>query len=129
MMSVAAVNLAETYFELGDWQQAEHFAQEVLAQEETQSYAYGLFTLGRLHQARANWTAAATHFHEIIRITEANGDAFMSAYAQRELGVVYQATGHLAEARHELQAALCVFEQMGISIEITKTQALLQSVS
>lgn len=125
-MSVAAANLAEAYFELGDWQQAEHFAQEVLAQEEPQSYAYGLFTLGRLHQARANWTAAAAHFGEIIRITEANGDAFMAAYAQRELGAVYQSAGQLSAAQQEYQSALQRFVQMAIADEVTRTKELLQ---
>lgn len=128
MMSVAAANLAEAYFELGDWQQAEYFAQEVLAQEEPQSYAYGLLTLGRLHGERANWAAAAAHFREIVRLTEANGDAFMGAYAQRELGVVYQATGCMAEARQELQSALHRFERMNITDEVARTKELLQSL-
>ncbi|MCE7981360.1 MAG: AAA family ATPase [Caldilinea sp. CFX5] len=128
MMSVAAANLAEAYFELGDWPQAEHFAQEVLAQEEPQSYAYGLFTLGRLQQARTNWAAAAAHFAEIIRITEANGDTFMVAYAQRELGAVYQASGRTSEARQALHAALRLFEQMEIADEIAKTQVALQAL-
>lgn len=129
MMSVAAANLAEAYFELGDWPQAEHFALEVLAQEEPQSYAYGLFTLGRLHRERANWAVAAAHFGEVIRITEANGDAFMAAYAQRELGAVYQAAGQLSAAQQEYQAALQRFAQMEIADEVASTQARLQGLS
>ena len=91
-------------------------------------YAYSLFTLGRLHCERANWAVAAAHFGEIIRITEANGDALMAAYAQRELGAVYQAAGQFSAAQQEYQAALQRFAQMEIADEVARTKARLQDL-
>ena len=126
MLSVSAANLAEAYFELSDWPQAEHFAQEVIAQEEPHTYPYGLFTLGRLHRVRRNWEVAAAHFADVVRIAGANEDTLMVAHAQRELGEIYCTTGRFAEAQHELQAALRRFEQMGIEVEVIRTQSTLQ---
>jgi len=125
MTSIAAANLAEAYFELGDYQKAEHFAQEVIAQEEPHSYPYGLFTLGRLHGARKNWNVAQAHFAEVVRIADANEDTLMVAHAQRELGEIYCITGRFAEAQDELQAAFQRFEQMGIEVEVIRTQSVL----
>ena len=45
---------------------------------------------------------------------------------QRELGEVYCAMGRFAEAQHELQAARRRFEQMGIEVEVIRTQSTLQ---
>lgn len=124
--STAAANLAEAYFELGDWQHAEHFAQEVLAMEEPHSYPYGMFTLGRLRQAQQNWDSAITHFTAVIQQAKRNEDKLMVAHGQRELGRVYREVGRHADARNELQAACQLFEQMGITAEVLKTNTDLE---
>ena len=126
--SAAAVNLAEAYFELGDWEQAEQYAREVLAIEEPNSYHYGLFTLGRLRQAQQNWDAALAHFTAVIQHAKRNEDKLMVAHGQRELGRVYREVGRHADARNELQAACQLFEQMRIVADVQKTQAVLNEL-
>lgn len=123
--AVAAANLAEAHFELGDLAQAQHYAHQVLNMEERQPFPYALFTLGRLKQQQGAWRDAELHFIESMRIGQANEDHFIAAYAQRELGALYQTQGQHTEAQSHLQTALRFFEGAGLAAESQKTKTLL----
>jgi len=123
--AIAATNLAEAYFELGELAQAQHYAYKVLNQEERQPYPYAMFTLGRIKARQGTVADAQKYFTEAARIGEANGDHFITAYAQRELGAVQQMVGEEQAARQTLQAALAFFEAAGIAQEAEKIRQLL----
>ena len=123
--AIAAANLAEAYFETGQLEQAQSYAYEVLTQEERQPYPYALFTLGRLRVRQGTLADAQKHFVEAMRIGQANGDDFIAAYAQRELGSVLQALGDQTAAESAWQAALTFFANAGIEQEAAKTRQLL----
>lgn len=123
--AIAAANLAEAYFETGDLAQAQTYAYEVLTQEERQPYPYALFTLGRLKARQDAPADAQKFFGEAVRIGQDNGDGFIAAYAQRELGCVRQVLGDEPGAQQAWQAALHFFENAGIEQEATKTRQLL----
>jgi tetratricopeptide (TPR) repeat protein len=127
--AVAAANLAESYLELGDLAQAQHYAYEVLNLEERQPYPYALFTLGRIKQQFGASQDAQLHFAESMRIGQANADPFIAAYAQRELGSLIQAMGQTETAQHHLTAALRFFEGAGLTVEADKTRAILAGIS
>lgn len=127
--AVAATNLAEAYFELGNLEEAQSYAYQVLNMEERHPYPYALFTLGRIRQRRDGGRDAQQHFVEAMRVGQANEDPYIVAYAQRELGVLYQSLGQNAEAQHYLQAALHFFEGAGLTAESQKTQALLSTTN
>lgn len=123
--AVAAANLAEAYYELGDLAQAQQYAHAVLTMEERQPFPYALFTLGRIKRHQGALPDAQRHFAEAMRIGHANEDPFIAAYAQRELGLLYGMTAQPDEAHHHLQAALHFFENAGLVGEAQKTAALL----
>ncbi|MEZ4733379.1 MAG: tetratricopeptide repeat protein [Caldilineaceae bacterium] len=123
--AIAATNLAEAYFELGELAQAQHYAYAVLNQEERQPYPYAMFTLGRIKARQDAVADAQKYFVEAARIGEANGDHFIAAYAQRELGAIQQMVGEEQAARQTLQAALAFFEAAGIAQEAEKIRQLL----
>lgn len=125
LAATTAANLAEAYFELGDLEKAQLYAQEVLNLEERHPYPYALFTLGRIKGQQAAWREAEFHFIESMRIGQANEDRFIAAYAQRELGVLYQRLDEQAEAQHHLAAALHFFETAGLAVEAERTKAIL----
>lgn len=125
LAATAAANLAEAYFELGNLAQAQQYAYEVLNMEERHPFPYALFTLGRIKQQQGSLRDAQHHFVEAMRIGESNEDPFIAAYAERELGALYQMMGQPAEANQHLQAALRFFEGAGLAAESQKTKALL----
>lgn len=127
--AIAATNLAEAYFEVGELEQAQTYAYEVLNQEERQPYPYALFTLGRIKQRQGAQADAQKHFVESARIGQANGDGFIAAYAQRELGCVLSEMGDQSAAQHAFQCALHFFESAGIASEAERTRVLLQKQS
>ncbi|MFN8489476.1 MAG: tetratricopeptide repeat protein [Caldilineaceae bacterium] len=127
--AVAAANLAEAYFELNDWPQAEYYAQAVLAQEEPHAAPYGLFTLGRVAHARQAREMAQAYFGTVIQQARTNEDLLMVAHAERELGLLHHEMSQATEAQNRLQTALRLFEQMGISSEVHKTHAMLQKLT
>lgn len=123
--AIVATNLAEAYCDLGDLEQAATYAHQVLDSEERQPLPYALFTLGRLHQQRAQWAHARHSFAESVRVAEENDDKFMAAYARRALGVVLRELGQGETGEAELAQALVLFRALEIPGEIEETARLI----
>jgi tetratricopeptide (TPR) repeat protein len=70
-------NLATIHFELGDFEQAQQYAERTLAQEEPQSYPYALFTLGQIYRAQARLDDAKAHFMRVRQIAQQTEDNFL----------------------------------------------------
>ncbi len=118
-------NLAEAHFELGNFTDAEDYAFKTIQQEETDTFAYGLWILGRVRHAQGNPDAAKELLTQAIQIAEKNEDRWQVAYSRRTLGEVYAAAGDFDAAQRELSAALALFRQMEIAAEAEKTERLL----
>ncbi|MEZ4736313.1 MAG: tetratricopeptide repeat protein [Caldilineaceae bacterium] len=117
-----ASNVAEAYYELGDWESAIRYAQETLNQEEPQLIPYGLHTLGLVALAQTQFTRAADYFQAVIRAAQKSADAFREGYGWRNLGKVYTQVGELTRAREAFENSLRLFRHLGIEGEAALTQ-------
>lgn len=119
-----ASNLAEAHAELGNLDQAQHYAELVLQQEEPHSHPYALYTLGTVYKARRDWAHAALHYDYSRQMAEANDDTYLLAFAWRALGEVYLAQQQGAQADAALAQALDLFRQLQIDEEVRLTEAI-----
>lgn len=121
-----ASNLAEAYTDLGQWAEAEQYGQLVLEQEEPHSHPYALFTLGRVRQQQAEWTAAELYLSQARKVAELNGDRYLLAYAWETLGQIYQASGKPTAAHDAFTQSHQLFQDLQIT---HKAQELAQQLS
>jgi tetratricopeptide (TPR) repeat protein len=121
----AGANLAEASFELGDLEQAERYANEVLALGHPHSTPYVCFTLGQVAMTRRDLQAAIRQFGESAAYAQQNDDPFMVAYAERALGLAYRAAGNSTLAQQHLQSALVGFRSLEMAAEVQATEVFL----
>lgn len=57
---------------------------------------------------------------QAVALADANGDGYLAAYAQRKLGVLYQATGQHEAAAQTVAAVLHFFEEANLPHEIER---------
>ena len=120
-----ASNLAEAHAELGNLDQAQHFAELVLQEEEPHSHPYALYTLGTVYLRRDDWSRAAAYYEQSRKLAEQNDDAYLAAFAWRALGEVYMAQQENNEAANALARALAIFQDLEIVEEVRQTKQLL----
>lgn len=125
-IALNASNLAEAHFELGNLPEAEQFAFKTIEQEETDTFAYGLWVLARVRQAQDRPEEAKGLLAQAIQIADDNEDRWQVAYSRRTLGEVCADVGELDAARREFGAAITLFQQMEIEAEVEKTQQLVE---
>ena len=114
-------NLAEAYLELGRLDEALAYAQRVLQLENPRSRPYALYTLGLIHQRQGRADYAAVSFEDGLRVAQRNGDVYIQAFLQRNLGRLHREQGRPAAAAAALAAALDLFRRMNIGSEIEQT--------
>ena len=120
-----ASNLAEAHAELGNLDQAEHYAELVLQQEEPHSHPYALYTLGTVHLRRGDRQRAAAYYEQSRKVAAQNDDVYLQAFAWRALGEVYQQTGEIAQATAAFTQSLELFQALNIDEEARQTEQLL----
>jgi tetratricopeptide (TPR) repeat protein len=118
-------NMAESYYETGDLEKAEFYAQKTLSFEETHPYPYALYTLGLIRWAQKDYVAAESYLRQSQEIAANNSDSFMEAYALRLLGEVLAEQGKGETAVPILNQALNQFKRLNIRSEIDRIQQLL----
>lgn len=123
--AVTAANLAESYYEVGNLNQAQAMAHKVLKTEETHAYPYAQFTLGLVAEAEGVLNTAVTHFTESRNQAQTNDDLYMAAYAWRALGGVLLQQGEAVAGRDALATACRQFKTLGLTAEVEKTERLL----
>ena len=128
-IALNACNIAEAHVELGNLTDAEEYAFKTIQQEETDTFAYGLWILARVRHAQHKPDEAIDLLTQAIQIAEENEDRWQTAYSRRTLGEIYADTGEMDEAKRELNAALDLFRQMELTAEMGKTQGILDALS
>ncbi len=114
-------NLAEAYLELGRLDEALAYAQRVLQLENPRSRPYALYSLGLIHQRQERADYAAVAFEDGLSVAQHNGDIYIQAFLQRNLGRLHREQGRPAAAAVALSAALDLFRRMNIAAEIEQT--------
>ncbi|MEJ2746883.1 MAG: tetratricopeptide repeat protein, partial [Anaerolineae bacterium] len=126
---VVASNMAESYYEIGDLQKAEFYAQKTLSFEETHPYPYALYTLGLIRRTQGDYAATERFLRQSQEVAASNSDSFMEAYALRLLGEVLAEQGKGETAVSTLQQALNLFQRLNIRSEIDKIKNMLTKMS
>ncbi|MEM8534205.1 MAG: tetratricopeptide repeat protein [Chloroflexota bacterium] len=121
-------NIAEAYFELGDLDNAQRYAFEVLDLDARHTYPYAYFTLGQVKRSQQSWNEAEMHFSESMHRAEQNEDLYLVAYARQALGDVYAKIGSHEAAHLHLTEALLLFRQFRLEKELKKTEELLSEL-
>ncbi|NJN16472.1 MAG: tetratricopeptide repeat protein [Oscillochloris sp.] len=121
-----ASNLAEAHAELGNLDQAEHYAQLVLREEEPQSHPYALYTLGTVYRLRGDPEQAGRYYDQSRRIAEINDDSYLVAFAWRALGEIGRARGDETAAQQHFAQAIELFRRLNITTEAAATVQLAQ---
>jgi tetratricopeptide (TPR) repeat protein len=118
----AAVNLSEIFFNLGNFDEALHWAEVSMAQEQTAVIPYALYMIGLVDNARKNFAHAETCFRGIIQAE--TSEPYIIACAWRGLGETYQLNGEPARACQAFYKAIELFEQQNMQAEVNKTRTL-----
>lgn len=127
-ISLNASNLAEAHFELGNPSEAEKYGLKTIEQEEPDTFAYGLWILGRVRQHQQEFDEAVQLLTQAIQISEEHQDRWQQGYSLRTLGQVYAKQGKLETAREKLSTALELFNDLDLAAEAEATNALLKKV-
>lgn len=120
-----ASNLAEAHAELGQLDEAQHFAELVLNLEEPHSHPYALYTLGTVNRKRDDLARAQAYYDQCRQFAESNDDTYLLAFAVRALGEVYMDAHNLHSARDAFHQAEVLFLRLDIQEEVSQTRTLL----
>lgn len=119
----ASVNLAEIFLNLGNFDEAVHWAEVSMAQEQTVVIPYALNVIGLVDNAQKNFVHAETCFRAVIQ--QETSEPYIIACAWRGLGEMYKLQGQAIMANEAFQKAIAMFEQQNMQNEIDKTRASL----
>jgi tetratricopeptide (TPR) repeat protein len=119
-----ASNLAEAHAELGNLDEAQHYARLVLEQNEPPSHPYALYTLGTVYRCRGDWAQSERYYDQSRRIAEINDDTYLLAFVWRALGEVAAHQGQIDPARQAFAEARNLFERLNIPEEVRETNRI-----
>lgn len=123
-----ANNIADTYLEMGDLEQAEQYARQVIELEDPQLYGYGMFTIGEIKRINGESLDAIEILKMSLSHARKNEDVYLEAYCYQALGSAQISRGENSKAREILIEAQKLFSSMGIPSELEKTQKMLESI-
>ena len=118
-----SLNAAEASFYLNQLDEAERYATQCLSQEEVAVQPYAITVMGMVQRARGQAPASQTTLQAAIANAQQIEDRYAEACAWRELGRTLFALADAVEARAAFDAAIRLFEEMGLANEVTKTRA------
>ncbi len=118
------VNAAEASLGMGELDEAEHYAQQALQQEEDTTQPYAMTVVGMVQKRREQWTQAEATLQFAVQAAVQIEDRYAEAVALRELGCVLQVQ-QKNTAPEMFSRAVALFTEMGLSQEADKTRKLL----
>nr|MBP6788883.1 tetratricopeptide repeat protein [Promineifilum sp.] len=82
-----------------------------------------LYTLGLIHQRQGRADYAMVAFEDGLRVAQRNGDRYIEAFLQRNIGRLHRQEGREQAAAAALDAALALFQRMNLAAEAATTEA------
>ncbi|MBK9249551.1 MAG: tetratricopeptide repeat protein [Ignavibacteria bacterium] len=127
-MLEAKLNQADEETQNGNYDEAEHLANEVLAELDSFHFEEGrdgvlsraLLTLGNVSRMRGNFPAALEHYASALGATENANDISGIAKAMTEFGNVYVKLGSYDKALEYYGKALALLEELGEKSSIAR---------
>ncbi|NKE60068.1 tetratricopeptide repeat protein [Lentzea sp. PSKA42] len=96
---------------LGEYDEALARAEQAVAVKDVDTPGM-LDTLGYIEHHRGNYTAALTHYHAALDMSEDSGDRYMLAEALTHLGDTHEAMGNHDEAHRTWERAVEVWDEL-----------------
>lgn len=127
--AVAKEILAESYLGLGQLNEAEDYAHQVIAEERTSTLPDGLRTLGEIRLRQGKLDEAERLIRQSCDIAISNQDQALEGYAWRALGEVHFVQQAYEKAQSCWTTAESLFAQCGMPEEVEKTRAISQQRS
>ena len=109
---------------MGELDEAEHYAQQALQQEEDTTQPYAMTVVGMVQKRREQWTQAEATLQFAVQAAVQIEDRYAEAVALRELGCVLQVQ-QKNTAPEMFSRAVALFTEMGLTQETDKTRTLL----
>ncbi len=124
--AVTASTLAESYYEIGQLDEATATAEKVLKLKEPHTLPYAYYTLGLVTQALGKIEESESYFRQCQQFANENGDRYLEAYAWRALGdLLLGQRSKDTNGQEALKTALHQFKQLNMIQEIETTEKLL----
>jgi tetratricopeptide (TPR) repeat protein len=124
-LATAAINLAEAHLNLCNLETAEQYAWQSLQLAEPGLMPANFGVLARIKLDQNDLEEAKLYAHKSLALAAQNQDTYMAAYSWRTLGQVYLVENRPAEARTAFHQSLALFEDLGLTVEIDKTNRLM----
>jgi tetratricopeptide (TPR) repeat protein len=118
-------NLAEAYYERGQMETAEQYANRALQSGTPRVEPYVYYTLGLINNQRNDIVQAEKHFQRGISQAELAEEYFIAAYLYRAYGRMLLENDNKNEGTNKLIKALTLFANLSMQHEVEKTQELL----
>lgn len=126
--ALAAYNLAEAYLSLADIDTAEQFTWLAIQQEEVSLMPASFNILARIRLAQKQPDEAEIFCRKSISLAEQNQNLFSLGYSWRTSGEAHLAQHKADEALAALEKAMAIFQELELSDEIEKTQAIIHKL-
>ena len=127
--SLACQCLAESHLMIGDLAHAEHYAQQVIHEEETDTLPDALRVLGEVKLARSEFEEGERYFQEAIRIATENRDPYLEGYAWRSLMVMHLQQGRSVDAEVIKEKTISIFSEIDLPNEVERTVRMYKQVA
>lgn len=125
-IALAAYNLAEAYWSLGQIETADQFAWQAIQQDEANLRPAIFNILARIRLAQEQPHEAEVFSRKSLELAEQSQNALTCAYSWRTLGKTYLMQQKVSEAMTALQKALTIFQGLELASEIEETAAIIQ---
>ncbi|MEM7125683.1 MAG: hypothetical protein AAF702_05115 [Chloroflexota bacterium] len=119
--------LAEVYTGLDDFENAEHFAHQVIQDENINAYPDGLYVLGEIRLKQGNLEEAERLIRESHQIAEQNDDAILIGYTLRSLGKTLIAKREQEIGMEALTESIRIFREATMAAEAESTEQILEA--
>ncbi len=124
-LATAAINLAEAHLNLLNLETAEQYAWQSLQVEEPGLMPANFGVLARIKLGQNDLEEAKLYAQKSLTLAEQNQDTYMYAYSWRTIGQVYLRENCPSDAMIAFHKSLAIFEDLGLTVEIEKTNRLM----
>ena len=121
-------NMSEAHLELGNIDEAEQLAYQVVQTEDTYNQPYAMYTIGLVNERKGEYELAHKILSQGLEIAEQTGDRFISAYLHRVFGSVLIRLGQIEKANEHLSESHQIFNEMSLHDEASETEVILKEI-
>lgn len=119
--------LSETYLALDDLEKAEGYTRQVIQTEDVSTLPDALRTLGEILLKQGNLRESEQYIQQSIALSEETQNKILEGYGWRAFMTLSLAKGDEDKAKEAKAKALTIFEEIGMAMEVEKTELAWQN--